>query len=228
MLGPIPEQLFFNGVPYTLLETRPGVRKWDTQEVPSQPGDGGKETVYAVEMHGGFGASRRFFDGQGRVSDPAHHSHTQNWLTHIKGVGAPAPRITYIDLSTGGAKRSTGFSFGGTKAGPLGGGSGYTSLGGGTYTSQIAVITEYGNYLYASGGPFSFAINPSGTTPALLETHQHPDAGARAMSQDVFDNRLLLALGSNVTAMAAESPWESGSGGTPWGDISRVPVRGVK
>lgn len=223
MLGPIPEQLFFNGVPYTLLQTRPGVRKWDTQEVPSQPGDGGRETVYAVEMHGGFGASRRFFDGQGRLSDPTHHASTQNMLTHLKGILAPAPRITYIDLSSAGvngARRSQGFQFGGTKRGQFGGGSGPTSFGGGSIYGQVAVITEYGDYLYASGGINTFTINPSGATPAVLETRTHPDANSRALSSDVFDDRLMVALGPNVDADTSATPYVSS--GTPWASVSGV------
>ena len=217
MLGPIPEQLFFNGVPYTLLETRPGVRKWDTEEVASQPGDGGKETVYAVEMHGGFGASRRFFDGQGKVSDPTHHAYTQNWLTHIKGVAAPAPRITYIDCTPGVARR--GFRLGGSRYGQLGGG--FAALGGGEYIAQVSIITEYGNYLYCTAGSRTFVVDPSTATPSLVETHQHPDAGSRGLSAAVFDGRLVVALGSATDIATAATP-RSGAAGTPWTTVPGV------
>lgn len=212
MPWPIPEQISINAELYDLLEVRPGQRKWDTTEVPSQPGDGGKLTVYPLEFHGGFGASRRFLDGQGRLSDPSHHAYSQNFNAHVKGAGAAAPRITYISFALG-AARSTGFRFGGTKAGQLGGGSGYTSLGGGSFSGQIASIVQYGNYLYCSGGINTYAIDPGAATPALVETRQHGNANARIFSSDVFDSRLVVALGADIDAQGATTPYSSPASG---------------
>lgn len=227
MPWPIPEEISINGELYSLLEVRPGVRKWDTVEVPSQPGDGGKLVAFPLEFHGGFGASRRSLDGQGRASDPSHHAYAENMQTHIKGTLAAAPRVTLIDLSAG-TKRSTGFQFGGKKSGQLGGGSGYTSLGGGTIAGVLLASSEFGSYLYFSGGTATFTIDPSGATPALVETRQHPTADARATSQDVFGSRLLVALGANVDMAVATAPYDSISGQSAWTTATDVKMQAVR
>lgn len=219
MVSPSPDELFIDGEPYELLEIAPGRHKWDVIQVVTQPGDGGKPAAYPLEFHAGFGASRRFYDAAGKVNDPGHHAYSQNWMAHVKGVGAAAPRITYLDVSTL-SGRSKGFIFGGYKRSRLGG-TFPNGLGGGDNAGIVACAQEFGSdYLYFAGGSRTFVIDADQATPTHVETKQHP-VGSTAFSSEVFDNSLAVALGGHVDMAVATSP-RSGSNDTVWTSASNV------
>ena len=107
---------------YKLLEIRPGQIRWETRQVPTQRGDGSRPVPHALRFEGGFGASKRYTDGQGRQTAPTHADYRENWDSRFLGLNCAAPRITYLDL-TSVAKDAAGFRLGGSAFGRLSSGS---------------------------------------------------------------------------------------------------------
>lgn len=223
---PAPEALTINGENYPLLEVRPGQRKWDTREVPSQPGDGGREKPFPIELGFGFGASTRHTSARGEKWDQGHHAYAQNVDVSVNGIIAPSPRITYIDLSTLSVGSNGGFQFGGTARGQLGGGTsslGPSGLGGGIGDGVVTCINEYRGLLYCSGLSRTHVVDPSESTPSLKETKQH-SASANIYSQEVFDNTLIVALGPNEDTAYTQNAYSS-SNATPWQTATGVKMQ---
>lgn len=214
----IPETLEINASQYRLLEIAPGRRKWDVSPVPSQPGDPGKPVPIPLEWHGGFGFTHQHTDGRGKLNGLTHIDYGQNFDTRWKGLGLPSPLITYLDLSTLSATGKA-FVFGGDKRSRLGG-STTAGLGGGSFVETPQAIEGFGDYIYIGAGVHTHVIDPAAATPDLKETRAHA-ASARARSSDVFDNALVVALGSSVDAEVATSPYTSG-GSTTWTAASGV------
>ncbi|MDA2954092.1 MAG: hypothetical protein O2976_05710 [Actinomycetota bacterium] len=216
MPNPIPRELFINGQPYTLAEVGPDRRQWTVTMVPSQPGDGSQPRPHFLEAHGGFGVSHRHTNPRGEVG-ATHHDYAQNVDTRFHALTVPSPRITFIDLSTlsptGGA-----FVFGGFTRSRLGGNA-TGGLGGGEFSEGAWAFTEYGGKIYLHGGTHTYVVDPAAGTH--VETRIH-GTSSRARSGDVFDNTLVVALGSNVDAEGATSPYVDSGSPTAWAAASGV------
>lgn len=222
---PIPETLEIDGEPYnTFVRPNGQGRLWASKPTPAQPGDVGRPKPYPLEFHGGFGFSRRYTGGDGRRIGAGHHASSQNVNVQHAALMGAAPRITYIDMGASAPSTNPGgFQLGGYTNSQLGGGGG--ALGGGTYVEGPQYIREYGDGLYVGCGSRTFTLDPSATPPSVEETRSH-SLSARARSADVFDNQLVVALGSNVFAEVATAPWASG-GATVWA-TSEVKMQVVK
>lgn len=207
---PIPRAIIIDDQPYELLEVGPNRRQWTVTLVPSQPGDGSKAKPHFLEAHGGFGVSHRHTNPRGPVG-ATHHNYAENVQTLLHGTLAASPRITYIDCSllsgTGGSFRLGGFT-----TSRLGGAT-TAGLGGGSDVFAPRYITEYGDYLYANAEHYTYTIDPVNGT--LVEARFH-GTGAQARSSDVFDNILVVALGSNNDAEVATTSY-NGTTPTTWG-----------
>ena len=188
---------------YKLLEVRPGQIRWETRQVPTQRGDGLRPVPHELRFEGGFGASKRYTDGQGRQTAPTHADYRQNWDSRFLGLNCAAPKISYLDL-TSVAKSDGGFRLGGSAFGRLGG-TFSGALGGGAFRDVPAAIEDFGNFLYVSAGPRTFVVDPEPTTPDVEEVREH-GSGARVKSSDVFDNELVIACGASSDAEGATQP----------------------
>lgn len=221
-IHPIPEAVEMDGELFDVLEQRPGQRRWQVVPVPTQPGDGGLPKPHILDWHHGFGATRRFLQPDGSQSALGHHDYSVNWDARFESLHCASPRITTLDLSTL-SRYSGGFVFGGYLNSRFGGnlGGALGGLGGGSYQGVPTVITEWSGMLYISGGLKTWVVDPSQSTPTHLETRTHP-ADARIFSQDVFDNQLVIALGSNVDAVGSDTPYNSVSGETAWETFTGV------
>lgn len=93
------------------------------------------------------------------------------------------------------------------------------AVGGGSPSSGVEQFVEYGPYLYGLAGTHTVVINPDLDTPTVVESRFHGNA-ARARSGDRFNTRLAVALGDEVEAEVATSPyaeerptaWETAAG----------------
>ena len=215
MSGVIPEALIIDDQPYDLLEIAPSRRRWDARPVPSQPGDGSAPKPHYLEAHAGFGVSHRHTGPRG-PNGPAHHDYAQNVNTLHHGLLAPAPRITCIDLSSAGGAGAA-FRPGGSTTSRLGG-STTAGLGGGVNTVTPWAITEFGNFLYVHAEAHTYVVDPAVGT--RVETRFH-GASALARSADVFDNAMVVALGSSVDAEVATDP-RAADTDTVWAAASGV------
>jgi hypothetical protein len=183
---------------YTLVEVK-GTRQWLVDMIPNSV-----EVRVPLQLYGGFGASYRFTNVD-TPTDPTHHEYSENMFVGHAGEITPAQRITYLDLSTLGA-RSAGFQMGGTADGRLGGGLGW--LGGGIPLATPESIRLFGDYLYSSGASHTHVIDPAASTPDLKETKYHGNA-AKARSSDIYNSALYVALGQGKVAVRANQPWST-------------------
>ncbi|KKK57254.1 hypothetical protein LCGC14_3056350, partial [marine sediment metagenome] len=95
-----------------------------------------------------------------------------------------------------------------------------------TFTEGPRAISEYGDFLAISAGPYTYIINPAASTPTLVETQLH-EAGARARSTDVFDKQLVVANGVGANVAIATEP-RTASRGTSWIVAEGVKMGAVK
>lgn len=212
------DELVIDGETYSLFE-QAGQRRWQTQEVATQPGDA-LAKPYVLSAHGGFGATNRHLGSDGRPTDPTHHDYGVNADATREAALMASQRITYLDLSTK-AQRARGFRIGGYSNSVIGGaGSGVGAVGGGLPVDVPQQIIEYGGYLYALCGARTVVVSPDEATPSAVEGRHHGSSG-RARSGDLFNNRLCVALGSNVDAEIATSPYTTISG-TTWTTASGI------
>lgn len=213
MSNTLPDaSLIIDEEPYELLEVSPGRRMWQVDQVPTQPGDGSRALPFPIEFHGGFGATVRHTDARGRQSDPTHHDRAQNFNALHKGILANWARITFVDMTTS-IGAVTGLQLGGNANARLGGGIG--GMGGGTFTEQPQAIEEFGKFLYVGAGPHTFIVDPAATTPSVVEVKTH-GAAARAKSMDVWDNKLIVALGAGQDMDIALEPRGGSGASTQW------------
>ncbi len=208
-----PGELVIDSEPYQLLKLGGGRVQWNTEQVPTQPGDGGVAKPHTLYWHAGMGVSRRY--SQGPQQGQGHHEYSENMWLGTDGVIQVAPKITYLDVS-GKSGDGKAFVLGGFKRSRLGGAT-TAGLGGGEYGDAPQWIEQFGDALYVLAGTHTYKIDPTVATPTLDETRNH-GTGARARSGDVFDNQLVVALGSNVDAEVATSP----AGTTVWSTASSV------
>ncbi len=94
------------------------------------------------------------------------------------------------------------------------------ALGGGSPVLTPQQFHQYGDYVYALCGPRTVVFNPDLDTPVAVEGHFHGYA-ARARSGDLFNGRLAVALGDNVEAEIATTPFTS-SRPTAWETASGI------
>jgi len=195
-----PGTFELDGEVYDLFDLGAGRIKWERTPQAGQPGDSKQVKAAPIEMHAGFGASRRIRRSGGASSDPAHHNYAENVSAQYEGLVHPAPRITYLDMSSTGATRRRGFRIGGYANSRIGGnGSGIGAIGGGQFSDSPWYIREFNGQLYVHCGKYTFTVNPDLTVPAASEVRVH-GAGARARWSDVFGSKLGVALGRSANA----------------------------
>lgn len=208
---PVPDEVEIAGTEYRTFLRPQGGRMWQSVPEASQPGDVGRPKPFPLEFHAGFGFSRRFTGGDGNRIGAGHHAYAQNVLTMYRAMFGPAPRIGYLNMADGlPAPAAGGFQLGGYTNSQLGGGVGAGSLGGGVSTEEPQFIREFGDGLYVGTSSRTFTLNPSEDTPTVEEVHDHGIL-ARGRSADVFNNQLVVSLGSGTEIEVATSWWRSDS-----------------
>lgn len=214
------DTLVIDSEPYEVFEEG-GRRRWTTEMVSSQPGDA-LARPYLLSAHGGFGATNRHTLSTGQPSDPTHHDYGENVDATKEAILQPSPRITYVDLSSK-AQTSRPFRIGGYANSRVGGGSSGApsgAIGGGSPSMVPQQFVEYGDVIYALCGPRTLAFDPDLATPIVVEGTFHGKA-ARARSGDLFNTRMVVALGDNTDAAIATAPYTSASP-TAWSTATGV------
>lgn len=199
-------ELVVDSEPFELLEIRSGQIRWESEQVPTQPGDGSAPRPHPLHFHGGFGASKRYTGGPRGATAPTHHDYSEHMDVRSEGLGCVAPKITYLSLAASGAPS---FRLGGGAFGRLGGSPG-GGLGGGTFKGVPQAMERFGDFVYVAGSNKVYVVDITASTPTLVETRDMGST-ARPRSLDEFDNVLAVANGDVTDAQIATAPATSSS-----------------